>query len=236
MISRYIGLREVPGAQPPDAVLGVCARGDAASPGHRLPLHSAEHAFACEKSGALVGLSDEAQRKASAIKGEPMPDGWRCCVGCRGPSPPPPPGDRSRPRFGIFDDVETAAADVRVREALGLAASQHSPRAARARWIGLLYETQPDGSRLVVGVCHTHKHTTRVPWALPGGCASLSDPDRVRVSGARHSGGTRCRPAMARRGPQRVAVVRLGKALLDTPTAGSRGRVYQVCSPARRTR
>ena len=27
---RYIGLREVPGAQPPDAVLSVCARGDAA--------------------------------------------------------------------------------------------------------------------------------------------------------------------------------------------------------------
>ena len=36
---RNIGLREVPGAQPPDAVLSVCARGDAACPGH--PLHTA---------------------------------------------------------------------------------------------------------------------------------------------------------------------------------------------------
>ena len=46
MVPRYIGLREAPGEQPPEAVLGVCARGDAACPGHRLPLRSAKQAAA----------------------------------------------------------------------------------------------------------------------------------------------------------------------------------------------
>lgn len=52
----------------------------------------------------------------------------------------------------MFDNVETVAADVRVREALGLSI----PTFKRGRWIGLRYEAQPDGSRLLVGVCHAH--------------------------------------------------------------------------------
>ena len=39
----------------------------------------------------------------------------------------------------------------------------------RARWIGLRYDTQPDGSRLVVGVCHAH-HT---PRGCPGHALAL---------------------------------------------------------------
>lgn len=74
---RYIDLREVRGAQPPDAVLGVCARGDAACPGHRLPLHSASEAVACcIECGAILAnthCSVEARRAAGAVEGKPTP-------------------------------------------------------------------------------------------------------------------------------------------------------------------
>ena len=168
LVPRYIGLREVPGAQPPDAVLGVCARGDAACPGHRLPLDSSKHALACcVKCDALVAAAcgpSNWRRAVGAVGGKPTPDGWVCLCTCHGPAPPlPRAGDRSRPRFGVFGDVETAAADARVREALGLSVSVKAPHITRARWIGLRYDTQPDGSRRVVGVCHAHNTALGCP-------------------------------------------------------------------------
>ena len=123
-VPRYIGLREVPGAQPPDAVLGVCTRGDGSCPGHRLPLHSALQAFACcMECGALIGHNycpTEILRAAGVVRGTPTP---------------------------------------------GLTTS----KAVRARWIGLRYETQPDDSRLVVGVCHAHI----TPRGYPGHALAL---------------------------------------------------------------
>ena len=199
---RYLSLREVPGAQPPDAVLGVCARGGAACPGHRLPLHWTTHAFVCcVKCGALVGdrysRCNEVRRAAGAITGVGNPaSGWRCQAVCRGPAPPRP-GDPSRPRFGVFDDIKTAASDERVREALGLSAS----KAVRARWIGLRLDTQRDGSRLVVGVCHAHNTACGCP-GHPLALRNLSDATaccagcgrevttRAGVQRARANGGT----------------------------------------------
>ena len=102
------------------------------------------------------------QRAVGAARGISTPDGWRCEKTCRDPARRPP-GDPSRPRFGVFDDVETAAADERVREALGLS-SRGGPLPTRARWIGL-----HDGSRLVVGVCHAHNS----PRGCPGHALAL---------------------------------------------------------------
>lgn len=85
--------------------------------------------------------------------------GWRCQRVCRGRARPVP-GDPSRPIFGVFDAIESAASDERVREAMGLSKSKRE----RVRWIGLLPDTQPDGSRLVVGVCHAHN----TPRGCPG--------------------------------------------------------------------
>ena len=166
---RYIGLREVPGAQPPDAVLGVCSRGDAACPGHRLPLHSATQALACcIDCDALVGVSSGASadfmRAAGAAPGAPARAGWRCKYVCSRAARPRP-DDPSRPLFGDVDNVEAAADDERVREALGLSASKQT----RARWIGLRLDTFSDGTRRVVGVCHAH-HTEH--WC-PGHALAL---------------------------------------------------------------
>ena len=65
----------------------------------------------------------------------------------------------------MFDDIETAAADESVRQALGLSAS----KTPRARWIGLRLDTQPDGSRRVVGVCLAHN----TPHGCPGHALAL---------------------------------------------------------------
>ena len=166
VVPRYIGLREVPGAQPPDAVLGVCARGGAACLGHRLPLHAAMQTWTCcVKCGARVGSCGTPFTRASgAAYGVRTPDGWVCDGTCRAVAPAPPlPDDWSRPKFGVFDDVETAAADERVRVALGLSRSMCGGRPMRTRWIGLCYEAQTDGSRLVVGVCRAHNTARGCP-------------------------------------------------------------------------
>ena len=163
LVPRYIGLREVLGVQPPDTVLGVCARGDAACPGHRLPLSSSQQALACcVDCGALVGSSQ--YHEAGAVFGCSTPAGWVCGGTHRGGAPPAPVlGDPSRPRFGAFDDVVAASADERVREALGLGVSKKPC----ARWVGLRYEAQPDGSRRVVGVCHAHNTPSGCPGHAP---------------------------------------------------------------------
>ena len=200
-IPRYIGLREVPGAQPPDAVLGVCARGDAACPGHRLPRDKAKQALTCcVECGALVGVKSDTLpgllREAGAVLGTSTPDGRRCKCVCRGPAAPRP-GDPSRPVFGVFDDIETAAADERVREALEISLSMKP----RARWVGLRLDVQPDGSRRVVGVCHAHSTARGCPGhaltlrhladaaACCGGCgaAVTTKPDAVRRAKANGS-------------------------------------------------
>ena len=160
LVPRYIGLRQVPGAQPPDAVLGVCGRGNAACPGHRLPLRSAKQATV----GQSAGSASEARHAVGAVEGKPTPGGWRCRCVCRGTAPPRA-GDPSRPRFGVFDDCETATTDERVREALGISASKHPC----ARWIGLRLDTQPDGNRRVVGVCHNHN----TAYGCPGHALAL---------------------------------------------------------------
>lgn len=167
-IPRYIDLREAPGAQPQDAVVGVCARGDAC-PGHRLPLDSAAHALTCcVHSGALLGESNgqssAARRAAGAITGVATPDRWRCQRVCRGPFAPRP-GDPSRTIFGVFKDVASAKAEERVREALGMTTS----KSVRARWVDLHVGTQPDGSRCVVGVCHA----VNTPRECPGHSLAL---------------------------------------------------------------
>ena len=99
---RYIGLREVPGARPPDAVLGVCAVGDAACPGHSLPSRSAQLAFACCREcralvgGTGVGRSSDARRAAGAGRGKPAAAGWVCQEGYRAPAQEAPPPAAAR--------------------------------------------------------------------------------------------------------------------------------------------
>ena len=86
----------------------------------------------------------------------------------------------SRPVFGNFDDVETAAADVRVREGLGLSTPTY--KHGRARGIGLRHDTQPDGSRVVVGVCHAHN--TPGALGMPWRCATLTMRPRAAAGAA----------------------------------------------------
>ena len=215
-----IGLRKVPGAQPPDAMLGVCARGDGACPGHRLPLDSAAKAFACcvvcdTIVGSAEGPNGAARRAAGAVPGQPTPKAWRCQRVCRGlVPPPPPPCDPSRPIFGVVDNVHTSEADVRVREALGLSAS----KTPRARWIGLPLDTLPDGSRRVIGVCHAHNTPRSCPappqalryqadaTACCSGCSEAVTMSQAALQRAQASGGALMRGvAVFDRGGQATA-------------------------------
>ena len=65
--------------------------------------------------------------------------------------------------------METAVADVCVREALGLSSSMGHAHNTRTRWIGLRVAAQTDGSCRVVGVCHAH-HS---PHGCPGHALAL---------------------------------------------------------------
>lgn len=197
---RYIGLREVPGAQSLVAVLGVCARGDAARPGHRLPLDSAMDAFACcVKCGALVANMHGSA--VGAVKGEPTTDGWVCFNKRRGLSPPPLPGDPSRPRFGAFDDVERCSR----RASAGGAGAVDSPARpspdARARdRSGLRHATRRHPPR-----CRRlprSQHGAWVPWACSG-AAPLDRRDRVlwRVRRDGDDDDSRCAASPSQRKP-----------------------------------
>ena len=102
VVALFIGMREVMGARPPDAVLGVCARGEGACPGHRLPLDSSAQAFTCcVECSALVASADPnnvvARRAAGAVKGKHTPTGWVGLTTCRGPASPRPGGLSRRP-------------------------------------------------------------------------------------------------------------------------------------------
>ena len=83
----------------------------------------------------------------------------------------------------MFDTIEAASADERVREALGISIAKRP----RARWIGLRLDTQSDGTRRVIGVCHTHQ----APRGCPGHALAL----RNLVDAAVCCGG--CGPAVA---------------------------------------
>lgn len=224
---RYIGLRVRAGAQPPQAVVGVCGAGAEnpdACPGHLLPDRLPAAALVCCMScHHLIGSKNPHfdLRSVGARLGVWRENGWFCqktCVHISGGAPPP---TRLAPTQA-FDTLEAASADECVRQALGIA-NPAGGGGLRARWLGLRLDTRPDGGAHVVGVCFNAQNPERGCPGHDTALASIGDATACCL---------RCGRTVASRKSKRLARrdVTPGRALV-----GSGGEVVGwICERCRR--